>query len=147
MSGRISDYNPKENYVSSITTKNKNQLYGDLDLRLLINSNTGDIQKYTDINALKYSLKNLILSNFYERPFKPFIAGNITGLLFENSNRFVVHQIKDSIQDLIERYEPRINLISVDVSDSEDENEINVSIYFRILNFSENVQITLKRYR
>lgn len=147
MSGRLSDYNPKNNYISNLTTLDKNSLYGDFDLRMLINPNTGDVQKYTDIDAIKYSLKNIILSNYYERPFKPFAAGNITGLLFENNTRFSTHQIKDSIEDLIDRYEPRINLISVNVTNLEDENELAVSILFKILNYTENVQINLKRYR
>jgi phage baseplate assembly protein W len=145
MAGRLSDYNPSENYLSQIT--NRNRLYGDLDLRLLINPNTKDVQKYTDIDAIKYSLKNLILSNYYERPFSPFIAGNITALLFETGNRFVVHQLKDSIQDLIRRFERRINLISVDVYDNTDSNEFHISIVFRIGNYDESTQLTLKKYR
>lgn len=145
MAGRLSDYNPKPNYYSELTSVDR--LYGDIDLRLLINSNTGDVQQYTDIDAIKYSLKNLVLSNYYERPFKPFIAGNVTGLLFENPSILVSIQLKESIQQLITKYEPRVTLLSVDVTERLDFNEYSVSITFRIQNVIDTTEFVLKRYR
>lgn len=145
MAGRLSDFNPKTNYYSNLTSREK--LYSDLDLRMPININTGDVQVYTDIDAIKYSLKNLILSNYYERPFKPFIAGNVTGLLFENANIFTSIQLEDKIRELISLYEKRVKIISVDVDSEIDNNEINVSIQFQIKNEIQEVDIILKRYR
>lgn len=145
MSKVLSDYNPRPNYRSNVTSRKV--LYGDIDLRLLINSNTGDIQKYTDVDAIKNSLKNLILSNYYERPFKPFVAGNVTGLLFEPQNRFTALRMKESIIDLIVTKERRVQLVSVLVSGDPDNNEFNVSINFQIGNIEEEVDIVLKQYR
>jgi phage baseplate assembly protein W len=145
MAGRLSDFNPRPNYYSELTAINN--LFGDIDLRLLINSNTGDIQKYTDIDAIKYALKNLVLSNFYERPFKPFIAGNVTGLLFENPSVLVSIQLKESITQLITRYERRVDLLSVNVSSKLDSNEYNVSITFKIKNVVDTTEFSIKRYR
>lgn len=145
MAGRLSDYNPRPDYRSTVTARER--LYGDLDLRLLINSNTGDVQKYTDIDAIKYSLKNLILANHYERPFKPFVAGHVTGLLFENATRFSAIELKSRIETLITRYEKRVQLVSVDVTPNIDNNEFNVSITYRINSIEETADITFKRYR
>ena len=113
-------------------TRNVKQ-YRDLDLFFSKKSNK-DVNKVTDVEAVKRSVRNLILLNSYEKPFHPEIAGDVRGLLFENMTPLTSAVIARKIQDVIENFEPRARLTGVDVVPDFDRNAYDVTVYFYVVN-------------
>ena len=97
---------------------------------------TNDILSLKNEAAIKESVKNIVLYNFYEKPFDPFFGGNILGLLFENSTPTMVLEVKNRIEQSIEIHEPRVTAVSVQVQFEEDRNELNCEIQYLILGIS-----------
>ena len=113
-------------------TRNVKQ-YRDLDLFFGRKSNK-DVNKVTDIEAVKRSVRNLVLLNSYEKPFHPEIAGDVRALLFENMTPLTSAVIARKVQDVIENFEPRARLTGVNVTPDFDRNLYEVSIYFYVVN-------------
>ena len=113
-------------------TRNVKQ-YRDLDLFFGRKSNN-DINKVTDIEAVKRSVRNLVLLNSYEKPFHPEIAGDVRGLLFENMTPLTSAVIARKVQDVIENFEPRARLVGVRAEPDLDRNLYEVSIEFYVIN-------------
>ena len=107
--------------------------YRDLDLFFSKKSNK-DVNKVTDVEAVKRSVRNLVLLNSYEKPFHPEIAGDVRGLLFENMTPLTSAVIARKIQDVIENFEPRARLIGVRALPNLDRNEYEVTIEFYVVN-------------
>tara|TARA_Y100001973_G_C5196480_1_gene334599 strand:+ start:2200 stop:2589 length:390 start_codon:yes stop_codon:yes gene_type:complete len=106
--------------------------YSDISLNFQPNPFTGDISIVTDENAVKQSIKNLVLTNFYDRPHQEKKGGNITGSLFENLTPNVVNDLKDRVTTVIENYEPRADLRNVEVYRvKNNKNAICVKITFK----------------
>lgn len=123
--------------------------YSDLDLDFIPHPTTGDVVNKTGNDAIKRSLRNLILTNFYDRPFRPYIGSNVQKLLFELPNAITSNLIKDAILEVIRNYEPRIRVATLSVQMDADSNGYDVSINYEILNNSEiaNVTLFLERIR
>jgi phage baseplate assembly protein W len=121
----------------------------DLDLNFIAHPVSGDITRKYDEYAIKQSVKNLIFTNHYERPFHPEIGSQITGLLFENWTPMLQSVLRQTIINTITNFEPRVKLIDVIVYPKPDENSIDVSITFKIVNTETPVtlDITLNRTR
>ena len=129
-------------------TRNVKQ-YRDLDLFFSKKSNN-DVNKVTDIEAVKRSVRNLVLLNSYEKPFHPEIAGDVRGLLFELMTPLTSAVIARKIQDVIENFEPRARLTGVNVVPDFDRNAYDVTVYFYVVNApTELVEVTqlLERLR
>jgi len=123
--------------------------YRDLDLFFSRKSNK-DVNKVTDIEAVKRSVRNLILLNSYEKPFHPEIAGDVRGMLFELMTPLTSAVIARKIQDVIENFEPRARLTGVQAVPDFDRNAYEVTIYFYVVNApTELVEVTqlLERLR
>ena len=113
-------------------TRNVKQ-YRDLDLFFSKKSNK-DVNKVTDVESVKRSVRNLILLNSYEKPFHPEIAGDVRALLFENMTPLTSAVIARKIQDVIENFEPRARLTGVNVVPDFDRNAYDVTVYFYVVN-------------
>ena len=113
-------------------TRNAKQ-YRDLDLFFSKKSNK-DVNKVTDVEAVKRSVRNLLLLNTFEKPFHPEIAGNMRGMLFENISPQMTHFIGKQIELLIKNYEPRCRLVQVKNQPDLDRNGYFVSINFYVQN-------------
>jgi len=123
--------------------------YRDLDLFFSRKSNK-DVNKVTDVEAVKRSVRNLILLNSYEKPFHPEIAGDVRGLLFELMTPLTSAVIARKIQDVIENFEPRARLTGVQAIPNFDRNLYQVTVYFYVVNApTELVEVTqlLERLR
>lgn len=125
--------NPSDLLTPKSTTTARKYVHTDLDLNFVPNPMTGDINPVKDIEAIKNSVKNLISTNFQERPFQPEIGSGVRGLLFELADPITMHDIEMAITRTIENFEPRVILQNVEVSDDVDNNAYNVSITFQIL--------------
>ena len=129
-------------------TRNVKQ-YRDLDLFFSKKSNK-DVNKVTDVEAVKRSVRNLLLLNTFEKPFHPEIAGDMRGLLFELMTPLTSAVIARKIQDVIENFEPRARLTGVNVVPDFDRNAYDVTVYFYVVNApTELVEVTqlLERLR
>jgi phage baseplate assembly protein W len=117
-----------------------------LDLHPLSN----DIAKIKNEQAIKQSIRSLILTNVGERFFKPLLGSNVYRSLFEPLDGFTKSNIKMYIEDTINAFEPRANLQAVNVYDNEDDgNSITVTIEFSIINTGQDatLNLILKRVR
>ena len=108
--------------------------YSDLDLFFGKRTVGSDVNKVTDIQAVKRSLRNLINLNTFEKPFHPEISGGVRELLFENMNPMTSVVMTKKIEDVIENFEPRCRLVSVRAIPDYDRNAYNVSIEFYVVN-------------
>tara|TARA_B100000900_G_scaffold298231_1_gene256712 strand:- start:63 stop:488 length:426 start_codon:yes stop_codon:yes gene_type:complete len=116
----------------SNSTRNSRK-FRDLDLDFERNIVTNDVKVVEDVIAIKRSVKNLVQTNFYERPFHPELGCGVRELLFENFTPLTAVFIKRKIEEVLINYEPRINLTNVAVDDDQDRNRLVVDIYFRII--------------
>ena len=123
-------------YDSTQTNESQrsSRIYKDLNLDFQKNTATKDIQKITDIEAVKRSVRNLINLNHYEKPFHPEIGSNLRGMLFENISPQMTHFIGKQIELLIKNYEPRCRLVQVRNLPDLDRNGYFVSINFYVQN-------------
>ena len=122
----------KDAQANNDITRNVKQ-YRDLDLFFSKKTNK-DLNKVTDIEAVKRSVRNLILHNTFEKPFHPEIGGNVRGLLFENMTPMTSAVIARKIEDSIINHEPRARLVGVKTQPDFDTNGYNVSVYFYVAN-------------
>lgn len=117
--------------------------YSDLDLDFIAHPSTGDVMKKTGNEAIKRSVRNLILTNFYDRPFRPFIGSNAQKILFDNANPLTAGFLKNAIKEVIDNFEPRVKLIQTDVVFDLENNGYAVRLLFVVLNTNEPVVTTL----
>ena len=117
------------------------RIYKDLDLDFQINSATKDIQKLTDVESVKRSVRNLIKLNHYEKPFRPEIGSNLRAMLFENITPQINHAISKQIDLLIKNYEPRCRLVQINVQPALERNGYRASISFFVVNTPERVEM------
>ena len=115
------------------------KIYKDLNLGFEQNTATKDIQKITDVEAVKRSVRNLINTNHYEKPFHPEIGSNLRAMLFELMSPQMNHLISKQIENLINNYEPRCNLVEVFAQPMFDRNGYSVQISFMVNNHQEPV--------
>ena len=135
------------NLSSSIITS-RDKLYSYIDL-LFERRPSGDIYKKTDADAVKQSVKNIVSTNRYEKPFEIFYGANITGMLFELADAGMGTHIEDQIQSAIEQYEPRAKILNIDVNSNPDRNSLQVTLLFRIKSNEQEVELetTVSRLR
>ena len=117
--------------------------WSDLDLDFQAHPVTKDIVTKTDVEAVKRSVRNLILTNRYERPFQPQIDGGVTRHLFELSSPMTKSNIQGAVKLAIANFEPRAEVISVFVGGDLDRNGFDVTIEFRVVNHPNPVTIEL----
>ena len=108
--------------------------YSDLDLFFGKRTVGSDINKVTDIQAVKRSVRNLILLNTYDKPFHPEIAGGVREMLFENMTPIVGQIIARKVEDVIENFEPRARLVGVRAIPDLDRNAYELSVHFYVVN-------------
>ena len=110
------------------------QKYVDLDLFFGRKSSNSDVQDLTNIKAVKRSVRNLILTNHYEKPFHPEIGSGVRDMLFENMTPVVSNILARKIEDVIVNFEPRARLQTVRAIPQFDKNAYEVSIEFFVVN-------------
>ena len=123
--------------------------YSDLDLDFAKNPLSLDVNVKTDVEAVKRSIKNLIIPGRYERLFQPDLSAGVSGLLFEQLIPGTKNTIETRIRQTIQKNEPRANLRNVQVLEDFDNNELRVTVDFTVVNISRpvNLEFTLRRLR
>ena len=117
----------------AIATK-RQRTFSDLDLNFTAHPVTGDVARLYDENAIKRSVRNLLQTNNFERPFHSEIGSQIRALLFEPASPILNTMLKRVISDTITTFEPRVVVNSVTVSSNSDNNSVNVTLVFTIVN-------------
>lgn len=112
----------------------KKELFSDINLAFSAHPVTKELTRKVDRDAVKQSIKTLVLTDFYERPFQPNIGCSIRSFLFEPFNPIMRQRMENSIKETIRNYEPRANLMHVIVEDRSERNALLVSIAFRVKN-------------
>jgi hypothetical protein len=123
--------------------------FTDLDLNFIAHPITHDVTRRYDEQAIKQSLKNLIMTLNYERPFHPEIGSQVMQLLFEPVSPITQHMLEAAIRDTITNFEPRVNVIRTDVRFNNDNQTVYIAITFTIVNTEKplTVDFTLQRTR
>lgn len=125
------------------------EIYKDFDISFIPHPLTGDIGVKTDVAAVKQALRNVVLTNFYERPFAPDIGSNVTRLLFEPVDVLTVADIRQAIFEVVGNYEPRVTVKDVLVQDDSARNAYSITIIFSLAGIydDQQSQIVLQRLR
>ena len=108
--------------------------WSDFDLDFIAHPNTGKLSMKQDADAIVRSVRHLLLTNHYERPFHPEIGSNLSGQLFEPMTYATSLRIKSDIIEVIDNFEPRVSLTNIEVTPNEDQNAYYVSLRFFIIN-------------
>lgn len=126
--------NTADGNLSNSSRVVKNRLYSDIDLTFFARTSTdGDVFKKTDAAAVKQALKSLLLTNKFEKPYKPSFGGNLSGLLFELADADTGSEIASRIKSTVNRFEPRVKILKLNVVSKPDRNTIEVRIEFRVV--------------
>jgi phage baseplate assembly protein W len=136
--------------INIFTSRTKTpDLFSDIRKDLVISPISEDLAVLRNENAVKESIKNLVLTDRGERLMQPFIGGGIRELLFENMTPATIKIIENRVRETIETYEPRCEIISVNVSANLEENSVRVSLQFYVTNIEQatSLDIILERIR
>jgi phage baseplate assembly protein W len=146
MSKLLSDFNETGRINSNVA---RTRIFSDLSLAFSINPISKDVNPVTDIEAVKNAIKNLVLTNFHDRPFNPTLGSGLTALLFEPATVFTRGAIKNAILKVINNHEPRVSDIDVKVQDDSERNAYRVTVIFRVFynDIVNDVEFFLTRLR
>ena len=128
----------------STASNRSGRIFADLDLFFATNNRTKDINILSDISAVKRSVRNLVLLNQYEKPFRPEIYSGIRDMLFEPMTPITATILAKKVEDVIENFEPRARLMGVRATPDLDRNAYNIAIEFYVVNTpTELVDLTI----
>ena len=122
---------------------NLQKIYSDLDLTFRRLPVTNDVASSYDEQAVVRSVRNLLLTGFYERPFQPNLGSNLNKLLFEPADQLTSNLIESEVRDVISNFEPRVTVNTISVTVSPDENSFNLSMTFFVDNNTRATTVTL----
>jgi phage baseplate assembly protein W len=122
---------------------NLQKIYSDLDLTFRRLPVTNDVALSYDEQAVIRSVRNLLLTGFYERPFQPNLGSNLNKLLFEPADQITSNLIESEVRNVISNFEPRVTVNTINVTISPDENSFNLSMTFFVGNNTRATTVTL----
>jgi phage baseplate assembly protein W len=123
------------------------ELYKDLPLSFNRHPITKKVNALVNADAVKQAVKNIVLTNFYERPYNPRFGGNVTAQLFENADPFLEYNLATNIRQSLENFEPRADIISIVVNSEADTNTLSAKIKFGIRALIDPVEVTVQLQR
>ena len=133
----------------SNNSKRATRIYKDLDLDFGRNTVTNDVNNLTDVEAVKRSVRNLINTNHFERPFHPEIGGNVRALLFENMTPLTALNLQRKIEEVLSNFEPRAKITQIIADPDMDRNGYRLEIRFYVIGIQNpiTVETFLERLR
>ena len=132
--------------IGSIVTE-RTKKYSDINMLFAANPQTQDIYLSKDAQAVKQAVKNIVLTNFYEKPFRPRVGGNVRDLLFENITAFSIDSVKKRIELAISNNEPRARVLNINISDRPERNALLINLEFLVVETRERVEISIRLER
>ena len=118
-----------------------NRIYKDLDLNFGRNPVTNDVNKLTDVEAVKRSVRNLINTNHYERPFHPEIGSDVRAMLFEPMTPLTALNLQRKVGEVLNNFEPRIKLEQIIAKPDIDRNSYSLRIIFYVVGSDQPVEV------
>ena len=118
--------------MARLQTYERTKIFKDFDLSFSVNPITGDLGTKSDANAIQQSIKTLINTNFFERPFQPTLGCNLRSMLFEPISPVHANDMKTVINDVLVNYEPRIVVRNIEIRDNSDTNSYFITILYNI---------------
>lgn len=136
------------NYVTNQNKITARRWYTDIDLNLNPHPSSGDLVLKKDNDAVKRSLRNIMLTNNYERPFKPNFGANLRGLLFELADDITKYEIRKQINEAIQSFEPRVRVQNIYLN-QDRANRMYVNLHYGIVGVAEpqELEVILQRVR
>ena len=131
-------------YSTENLSNNSNRatrIYKDLDLDFGRNTVTNDVNNLTDVEAVKRSVRNLINTNHFERPFHPEIGGNVRALLFENITPLTALNLQRKIEEVLSNFEPRAKITQIIADPDIDRNGYRLEIKFYVIGIQNPVTV------
>lgn len=119
--------------MAELTVRARNKVYSDLDFAFRKNPITNDVSLKKDVEAVKQSVLNILLTNRGEKPFQSAFGSNIQSYLFENVDSVTISLIEEDIIFALSNFEPRVRVLSVEVDDLSERNAINVRLDLEII--------------
>ena len=131
------------NYDASTNNKSKRatRIYKDIDLDFGRNTVTNDVNKLTDVEAVKRSVRNLINTNHYERPFHPEIGSDVRAMLFEPMTPLTALNLQRKVAEVLHNFEPRISLQQVLANPNIDRNSYELKIMFYVVGSNQPIEV------
>jgi phage baseplate assembly protein W len=126
----------------AITVISQPKEYSDLDLNFVVHPIKKDINKHIGVQSVINSVKNLLLTAHYEKPFHPEIGSNIRKMLFEPMDAIIATNLQNEIEQTLENYEPRVRVSRITVFPDYDNNGFKVDLQFFVLNRTEPITIS-----
>lgn len=129
------------------------EIYSDFDVELRRNALTGDVIRKKNLEDIRQSLGLLLRTRYYDKPWKPYIGSYLPTLLFDQDDEYTKQIVKDQITNIVEKYEPRVTLNSIDIDHATVEDEFHGKITIRInytinvLNVNDTYVYTVNRLR
>ena len=125
----------------------RSRRFDDLLISMKKNAFTDDVSVVKNDNAIKQSIKNLVLTNPGEKHFQPNVGSRVFNLLFEPLDAFTADAVKDEVINTINQYEPRVELTKVDVTAIPEGNKLNITLEYRIVGLPivETIEFVLQR--
>ena len=138
--------------MADLKSQSKNvsepKLYADIDFRFKPHPVTGDVTIKYDTDAIRRAVRNIVLTNFYERPFKPNFGANLRGLLFELADDITKYEIRKQINEAIQSFEPRVRVQNIYLNQDRG-NRMYVNLHYGIVGVAEpqELEVILQRVR
>lgn len=117
--------------------------YRDIDPNFAAHPISGDVAILSDEEAVKQSLRNILWTNFHEKPYKPKYGGNLKGYLFGKINFLEKEVIQQNLLDMIKKYEPRVIDVSAKVSIDKEGQTLIINLYYTIISISERQELNV----
>jgi phage baseplate assembly protein W len=121
--------------------------YSDFYTNFNIHPQNKRLAKHTNEEAVRRSVRNLLLTEKYERPFQPQLGSRLRTLLFENMSPIIEEEIKNAIEETINQYEPRARVLDIVVQSNEARYSYDIYIYFQVINSINPVSVNITLYR
>ena len=120
-----------------------NDVFADVDTDFEASPVTDDVMRVKNVEAIKRSVRNIVLTNKGERPFNPIFGSNVRAFLFENASPFIMYVLEREIEDSIRNHEPRATDVKCEVTGRLDANELIADIQFTPINSTQSVRVNL----
>lgn len=124
-------------------TDKKTELFSDFGVNLQVHPARKDLLRYTNETSIKRSITNLLTTNFHERPFQPYLGANLSQLLFEPMGEDLLGQLRHHILSCISKFEPRVRVVELTLTDTPDEHGVYVALRFNIINTNTSASLNL----
>lgn len=121
---------------------NNSRTFTDINFNFSSHPSTADIVKNTDEEAVKGAIRNLIQTKNFDRPFHPEIGCGIHNLLFENFTPLTIQLARRAVEDILRAYEPRAEILDVQVTSPQDSNDLQITVVFRLINADNPLKVT-----